>query len=537
MNKIFRYGFYLFASALFYACAIQVAPQGGEKDITPPVLQQVTPASGTLNFTGNTIEFEFDENIQLKDLTNKLVVSPPLKTAPVVKPRKNKLLVTLEDTLRRSTTYTFNFGDAVVDLNEGNAIQDLQYVISTGDVIDSLQLSGRVIRGEDLQPENGMFVMLYPATAVDSAPYLERPLYFSRTNASGRFTITNLADGNYRLFALSESNQNYLYDDPAERIAFEEKLIAVPDSARQLFSYRQFGATSLVRSSADGPGKIRFVFNRPFPDAEITCLQHETIQLQQTDISERKDSVTIWYTNLSADSALFRIRTDEKVDTVTLQLKKYEPKPGKKSNFELQCAVVTGPGSSLSMQQPIVITSNHPVREVNSKLMTLYNDSTVVPQPLAFNGNTAKNNFESAINWVEEEQYRLQIFPGAFTDIFGLTNDTLEQNITIRPSTAFGTVTIRLSGLPDAEYFILQLVDDKEAVFRQTTFSGDTTAYFSFLQPGTYRLKLIDDRNRNGRWDEGDYLTKRQPETVRYYDEKIPVRANWDVELKWAIKK
>ncbi len=522
---------------VLYSCAIQVAPQGGEKDITPPVLQRVTPASGSLSFSGNTIEFEFDENIQLKDIAAKLIVSPPLKDAPIVKARKNKLVVTFDDTLRAATTYTFNFGDAIVDLNEGNPIPDLQYVLSTGTVIDSMQFSGRVLRAEDLQPEKAMFVMLYPAASGDSAPMLERPLYFSRTNSSGRFTITHLAEGTYRVFGLMDNNSNYLYDDPSERMAFADKPITLPDSAMELLSFRSFGPASLIRSSADGPGKIRFVFNQPFPDAAITCLQSEQLHVEQTDYSPQRDSVTVWYSELTADSAVFQVRAGEKVDTITLSLKKYEPKPGKKSNFQLQVAVLTGAGGSLSVQQPLVITTDHPVRRIDNRFMAVYQDSVQLSDPLLFEANEGNMRFQATMNWTEEEQYRIQLLPGAFTDIFGLINDTLEQVVTIRPTTAFGTLNVLTSGWPAEKHVVLQLVDEKEAVYRRAESNGDTTAYFSFLQPGTFRLKLIDDRNANGRWDEGDYSQQLQPEGVYYYDEKIPVRANWDVEIKWLYKK
>lgn len=528
---------FLFCISLLFlnGCAIQVAPQGGEKDVTPPVLKSVQPPSGSLNFSGNSLEFEFDENIQVKDIASKLVVSPPLKQLPMVKSRKNKLLVTFDDTLHPATTYTFNFGDAIVDLNEGNAFPDLQYVVSTGSYIDTLNLYGVVSRAEDLQPEKGMLVMLYPGSAADSAPYLERPSYFSKTNSSGKFSINNLAAGNYRLFGLLETNQNYRYDDPAERIAFMDSLIALPDSGIQLYSFRQYGPTELLKSSAEEPGKIRLIFNQPFPKAKVRCLNATNLQLTDSLVSAQRDTLTFWYTNLSSDTAAFIIDYVSTSDTILLQLKKYEPKPGKKTNFQLQVSALNT--NALPVVQPLQLTTNHPVKNIGADYIILRSDTARIKDALSLSVNQDKTTLLLSVNWMEDSQYSLQLLPGAFTDIFGLTNDTVEQPLTIRPATAFGTLRVQVSGSLSSTQSLLLLVDEKDAVVRQAIFSSDTTAYFDYLLPGTYRLKWIDDTNANGRWDEGNYLLHRQPEAVRYYDERIPVRANWDVEIKWNRKK
>src|SRR5688572_15927279 len=173
---LFLFAWMLLASS----CAIQVAPTGGEKDTIPPVVRKMDPENFSTNFQGQDIAMEFDEYIVLKDLPSQLVVSPPLRHAVETKVKKKTLEFHLQDTLLPNTTYTMNFGSAITDLHEENAIDDFQYVFSTGDIIDSLKISGTVENAFDKKTEKGIYVMLYRSTA-DSAPVKSLPDYFAKT--------------------------------------------------------------------------------------------------------------------------------------------------------------------------------------------------------------------------------------------------------------------------------------------------------------------------------------------------------------------
>ncbi|MBK5286380.1 MAG: Ig-like domain-containing protein, partial [Bacteroidia bacterium] len=200
---------------MFFSCATQQAPGGGPKDTIPPKVVHAVPEGYSTNFNSTNIAITFDEYFQVKNLNEQLVVSPPLSSMPEIKIKSKTLFIHFEDTLKESKTYTFNFGNAISDATENIALDNFQYVFSTGAEIDSEKVSGKVINSFNLEPVKGVAVMLYDSQK-DSLPYLEKPSYFSKTKEDGTFTIKNIARGSYKLFALKEANNNYLFDSRDE---------------------------------------------------------------------------------------------------------------------------------------------------------------------------------------------------------------------------------------------------------------------------------------------------------------------------------
>jgi uncharacterized protein (DUF2141 family) len=209
---------------LVYSCATIVAPSGGDKDVTPPKLVYSLPKNKSANFSGKKLILGFSEYIQLKDMDKNLLISPPLNSDPDFKIKGRSLTIKLKDTLRSNTTYSFYFGDGIVDLTEGNPLKNFSLAFSTGDVIDSLSLTGKVNDAFTRLPVKDILVMLYTDLA-DSAPILQRPVYVSRTNETGEFTLGSLAAGKYRIVALKDGNNDYMYNLPTELIAFADYLV------------------------------------------------------------------------------------------------------------------------------------------------------------------------------------------------------------------------------------------------------------------------------------------------------------------------
>ena len=205
-------------------CASPGSLSGGPKDETPPKILSCIPGNFSTHFKAQKVEITFDEYFDLKDIAKQLIVSPPMAKKPEFKKNGKKLDIIFKDSLIANRTYAINFGDAIVDLNEGNAIKNFQYVFSTGSSIDSLQIGGQVIQATDGKPAEDILVMLYNGRA-DSLPLKTIPLYVSRTNKRGKFTVKNLAGGSYKIFALKDGNTNFKYDMPSESIAFMDSLI------------------------------------------------------------------------------------------------------------------------------------------------------------------------------------------------------------------------------------------------------------------------------------------------------------------------
>jgi hypothetical protein len=218
-----------FIPLFFPRCANIVPPTGGPRDTIPPELIRSNPANMTTNFTRSEIHVEFDEFIELRNINQQFIMTPPQRRRPDFRARGRSLFIDLKDELIPNTTYTLNFGNAIVDLNEGNALSNFEFVFSTGDVIDSLSYSGIVLNAFDNQPVEGAIVMLYNDLN-DSVPYRQMPLYANRTDKDGRFRLNNLRGDTFRVFVLTDANNNYLYDRPAdELIAFRDEFI-MPDS-------------------------------------------------------------------------------------------------------------------------------------------------------------------------------------------------------------------------------------------------------------------------------------------------------------------
>lgn len=215
---------------LITGCARVGRPSGGPEDMNPPVYVSSTPENRTNNFTGNRISIEFDEYIQLKDQNREIIISPPMKEKPLIRVREKTIVISLNEDLLPQTTYTINFGNALADFNRGNVLPDFEFVFSTGSVIDSLSVTGRVLRAFDHKPEDikegGLLIMLYTNLS-DSAPLIEIPRFYGKTNKEGLFAVNNLPPDTFRVIALKDANNNMKYNPALENIAFMDSLLII----------------------------------------------------------------------------------------------------------------------------------------------------------------------------------------------------------------------------------------------------------------------------------------------------------------------
>lgn len=221
----------LAALFLLVACASMGTPDGGPYDETPPVLMKAKPAIGATGVKSGKIVLEFDENVKLVNAFEKVVVSPPQLQMPDIKSGGKRVTVELMDTLIPDVTYSIDFGDAIADNNEGNPYKDFAYYFSTGESVDTLAMSGTVLNAENLEPIKGVVVGIH--SCLDDSAFTTKPFErVSRTDSRGHFVIKGIAPGKYRVYALSEANNNFLFDQKSEAIAFMDTHVspfAAPD--------------------------------------------------------------------------------------------------------------------------------------------------------------------------------------------------------------------------------------------------------------------------------------------------------------------
>ena len=222
-RKYYIYLWMVLAALCLRACANKgIGPQGGPKDTTPPEILNVTPANGSVNFSGNTIVIQCNEYLQMKDAANQVLMSPPQRRAPIVKALGKKVVVTFEEPLRDSTTYLIDFGKSICDLNEGNPIESYAYAFSTGSEIDTLQMSGVLVHAENLNPMSDVLIGLHDDLR-DSAFLNKVFVSIARTDEKGHFTLRNLHAGKYHIYALNDISKDYVYQ-PGEGLAFSDSL-------------------------------------------------------------------------------------------------------------------------------------------------------------------------------------------------------------------------------------------------------------------------------------------------------------------------
>ncbi len=218
---------------LLVACANIGSPDGGPYDETPPKIVSTSPKFGETSSNATKVVIEFDEIVKIDNPQEKVVISPPQIEQPEIEANGKKITVTLLDSLIPGQTYTIDFADAIADNNEGNPLGDYAFTFSTGENIDTMQVSGHVLDASNLEPIKGMMVGLYKVADGDDEPKeladsTFRTIPFeriSRTDSRGHFVVKGLASGKYRAFALNDQNQNYVYDQRSEMVAFSDRIL------------------------------------------------------------------------------------------------------------------------------------------------------------------------------------------------------------------------------------------------------------------------------------------------------------------------
>jgi hypothetical protein len=536
IQSLSRFCFYFSIVAVLVGCAQVIPPQGGSRDTQPPQVIEMTPKNSTTNFSANSFYIEFNEFVQLNDVYNQLLVSPPLDNLPEISIKRKGVLLQFDEELKPNTTYTFNFGEGVTDFTEGNAAEDLVYVFSTGDVLDSLGVKGKVTSAFTTKPQSDVKVMLYEQTG-DSLPLKEKPYYFGLTDEQGLFKIGYMKPGEYKVFALQEQLANYLYDSPDERIAFLDSLVssALVDSSMSQLKLRTFLEDSelqfIKESTTDSTGFISIKLNREPVNPQIDVL---TLGVDSSYVLEELngDSLYVWLTGVPTDEKvdLEVIDSGEVLDTLRVVFETREIIPTTVNSIELKLSAKTTQPS----EDDIFIVSRTYLTQVDTSKIELLRDS--VPMDFAVeevDGSYSK--MQLVADFEDDEQYSLQLLPGAVEDYRGYRNDTADFSFGTFGAKHFGNFTMTISGLEiEKGEGILQLVKDDKVV-EEMIVTADGKFDYNRVLPGSYTMRIIFDENRNGKWDTGNYLEKIQPEGVVYLPKEIGVRSNWEIDMEWQL--
>ena len=526
---------------LLTSCASIVAPNGGPKDEEAPQITSSNPENLSKNYAEKSFNLTFNEFIQLKNVEEQLIITPTLKYKPEVNIKKKSIIVKFSDTLEANTTYTFNFGESILDITEGKIASNLKYIFSTGSYIDSSKISGTVIDAFNLKPQANVTVMLYKHN-IDSLPLSTLPTYITKTNGSGNFIFTNLKPDYYKIFALIDKNSNFLYDQPSETIGFLDTVIPTYDTAGtdlKLFSFtEELKTIKLLKKNSVQYGKVLLIFNKPYDSISFKNLQDDNNRYI-FEPGVKKDTMNIWVRPSNLDSMHIVVYNNEiPIDTVELKL---IPKEPQKNTRRAPKEVIFGAipmfsQNSFNLNQAFELQTFAPIDSFDYSKTTITNGNDTL-RNLKYRFNQVKSRFFIDYNWKENSDYKIEFLPGAFTDILGLSNDTLEYKFKTQENSYYAQLAIDL-GVTNysGKSIIIQLLTEKEQLVFEKSISSNEIINLTYQIPGKYKLKAIIDENTNGKWDKGSYTEKQQPEKVLYYKEEILLRSNWEIEVKWDIK-
>lgn len=501
----------LTVALIIYACANRGYPEGGPKDTTPPRVIAEDPVSFTSNFNKKRVNIYFDEFVQLKDQNEKFIISPPFKKKPKVRLKGKYIQVELPDTLKQNTTYSLDFADAIVDNNESNPLGYYRYVFSTGDVIDSLELSGNVVNAESNEPMMNISIQLYSNLA-DSIPLRELPDYVARTDSSGFFRVTNIRDTIYRVMALEDADRNYFYTPEAEMFAFMDTVVrptVVPLVRQDTFTRidRIVGrdtvfSDSIVTSGYLGYGpanlylrlfqekltqlymvdddrkereKLDFIFSIPVRNDLKVQLWDTTATVPLPEdwyITERSignDTISLWikdstvYKKDTLNVILTYLRTDSTgrhnyyADTTRYTFKdkhKQESKVRKKDENKEPAIEFLGikanVGNELDLGGRVALEFDRPIDKEGLDSLRVFVKEDTLYHPLAFKLQEDSLKIRMIYvdaEWKPDQEYMLQLDSAVVFDLYGRFNNTFEKKFKVRNEEYYGRIMLAVKGV------------------------------------------------------------------------------------------
>ena len=496
---------------LVYACANRGYPEGGPKDTTPPVVVGEVPVSYTKNFDKKRVDIFFSEFVQLKEVSEKFVFSPPLKKNPKVSLRGKYVQVSIPDTLRPNTTYSMDFADAIVDNNEGNPLGYYRYVFSTGDIIDTLEVSGNVVNAESYEPMMNILVGLYEDQA-DSVPLLQLPDYIARTDSAGFFRLTNLRQAHYRVMAIDDKNKDKKYAPEVEMFGYLDSTvfpIVMPMVRTDTFRIIEqiSGRDTITRDSivtteylGYGPGnlyirmfqekltqlylvdsdrkdreKLDFIFSIP-AENEFQARLWDTLATEPLpedwyfkEQTVGKDTITLWikdstvYKRDTLNVILSYLRSDSTgqhtlyADTVhySFKEKKDNESKGKKKKEDdhpkiefLQ--IKSNVSGELDLKARLCLEFDRPVDKSGLQHLRLSEKVDTLYQPVDFKVNEDERKVRTVYvdaPWTAGGEYLLEIDSASVYDIYGHFNDKISKNFKVRTEEYYGKVMLTVKGV------------------------------------------------------------------------------------------
>ncbi len=531
------YGISILHCFLMFSCAQIITPTGGPKDTQAPEITQAQPANFSTNFQQKDIHIQFNEWIQpLTNAKNQVIISPEIEPFPTITIARNDLKIHFKNELESNTTYSIFFGDNIKDNNEGNPYPNFKYVFSTGNFLDSLKVNGHITTNLDKIPDN-TFLLLYKDIS-DSAFITKRPYSITKIKTDGSFELDHVKEGKYRLFALSDKNNNYFYDLPTEEIAFLDSNINLHSNLDTLhlelflpeedkLRIQQFDR--IVKN-----GILNLTFNKEVSlnadEITATIVGNKSIQpIAFTEKDQKK--MAIYFPNMELDSNTFQLvlkNKDVLIDTITIkttQKKSAQPILFFTDSLFLKTAYVIE-GSPLRM------LSTHYSLSVIDTNKIIITDTTKQFIPFTISRKEDLATYELSANWKPDTRYMFHVSDSSLYDLVGNYNKMQEFSFRTISTKKSSNLLINYE-LPNIlSDFIVILKDNSGKVLDKRILRDSQRVQINYgkLLSGTYTVEVIQDENKNGIWNSGNYQLKTFPEKIYKESKPIILKENWDAE-------
>lgn len=480
MNKVFSVIFSIIVLSAMVAqlnsCAVIVPPGGGPRDTLSPILIDASPKDSTLNFNAKKVVLTFDEYVQVQDIFNNLIISPVAKNIPNVKGKLKEVTIEIKDTLEPNTTYSYDFGNAIQDVNENNPVRNFTYVFSTGDHLDTDSITGRVVMAEDGAIDSTLMVVLYRDLS-DTAVIKNSPRYYTRLDSLGRFAFHFLPKENYHLFAVENSYMKN-YGDSTGVFAFRDSIVSTEkDSVNNNITLYAFNAFP-----KEGEGKKPAV-------------------LSEKQIEKRKE------------------QDAKKPLTVSLNLEE-----GKQSLLK---------PLTLQFSKPLETIQTSFIQLTDTNFVPI-KDFTIV----ADSTDTTNSRFIVNRNWEADQGKEFEfILPvETATDSFKVQlakADTVK--FSVKTEHDYATLQLKFPDVDTTMHPVLLILSDKKIV-DSFKIGDDRLVRVERFEPGDYNMRVLYDLNGDMQWTPGNYQLRRQPELgiaiKRSFKFIVDTENQWDIYLK-----
>ena len=522
--------FFLFITALLMiqSCAQMASPPGGKKDTLAPKLVTSIPLNKSKNYKGKKLELTFNEYVNVRNLNQELLITPNIGTYQT-RIRPNGLSILLDSALKDQTTYTFNFRNSIEDMSERNVGKNIKLVFSTSNTIDSLSITGKIKLVDLNKAFENVLVGLYPyndTLRIDKA----KPYYFTKTDTSGIYTLENLAQGKYYMAAFIDANNNLLYNSNKEPVDFlTEPFFSLSKNETKNFSIVLQNLDPLKITKTTSTAKtVLYEMSRGIKALELDNKKDLIYQI------EGDKNIRIYVKNQEAKDTLFLSAnvTDSLNRKIKIPLKVKFRELNKKEKIvrtTLQVSYLPAQGKYVSPEDSLVLGFPKPVVSWDSKrvqFITEENETIALPDE-AYMWNKYSNQLTIKRSFLPyREKFLLNLEKGAFVSVENDSSDVQKQAFQFQDLEEYGSIEGKVGELPSN--YIVQLLN---AANMQVLYEQNTSQKFNFLhvEPGVYVIRAIEDTNKNGYKDIGNYILKTKPESVFYLEGKVKLKANFQI--------